>query len=465
MKKIILLIISTTLFIPLGLIGQGYYNEENFGNRSILLSGNVTGSVDDLGLTYYNPARIALIENPIFSINAKAFQVKSAKLENVFGRDNKLNDSRFEGVPSLIAGTFKIEKWKNHHFAYAFISKQRSRLNLNLSKELDEDDVVEDLGEINRFAGDFKFDNKESDEWFGMSWGTKLRDNLSIGVSTFVSIYNYSATYDLRLATESDVLGIDLFNNEINFGQSSYGIFWKVGLAWKLEKIDLGLNVDLPYLEVIGDGRFRYQRFLSGLDPESEDFQYYDFRNLETTRKEPLGISFGMGVPIKKHKLHFKADWHAGLSEYSRIMIPAAEEGGESFAFKEELNSVINFGLGVEIYLNEGLNLYGSVSTDYSPMESSANIFDLVEGEDRDANFDADYMHYGLGVDIKLKKVKLVIGTTYSTGSGDFGEPIEFPNPGADLPINDDLSRVTVTRWRFILGLEIPIFGYDLEVK
>ena len=64
-----------------------------------------------------------------------------------------------------------------------------------------------------------------------------------------------------------------------------------------------------------------------------------------------------------------------------------------------------------------------------------------------------------------MKKVKLVIGTTYSTGSGDFGEPIEFPNPGVDLPINDDLSRVTVTRWRFILGLEVPIFGYDLEVK
>ena len=465
MKKIIFFITCATFTCPFLLIGQGYYNQENFGNRSILLSGNVTGSVDDLGLTYYNPARIALIENPVFSINAKAFQVKSANIENVFGRNNKLSDSRFEGVPSLIAGTFKIEKWKNHHFAYAFLSKQRTRLNLNFAKEMDEDDVADGLGEVNRFVGDFKLDNKETDEWFGISWGTKLRDNLSIGVSTFVSIYNYTATYDLRFATEGDVLGVDLFNNEINFGQSSYGIFWKLGLAWKLEKVDLGLNVDLPYLEVFNDGRFRYQRFLSGLNPEDEDFQYYDFENLETKRKEPMGISIGMGVPIKKHKLHFKADWHAGLSEYSRILIPAVEEGEEGFAFKEELNSVINFGLGVEIYLNEGLNLYGSISTDFSPVESSANIFDLVEGDDRDANFDADYMHYGLGVDIKLKKVKLVVGTTYSNGSGDFGEPIEYPNPGIEVPINDDLSRVTVTRWRFILGLEIPIFGYDLELK
>ena len=50
---------------------QTNYKYENFGNRSILLNGNVTGSVDDLGATYYNPARLALIEDPVFAINAK----------------------------------------------------------------------------------------------------------------------------------------------------------------------------------------------------------------------------------------------------------------------------------------------------------------------------------------------------------------------------------------------------------
>ena len=45
---------------------QTNYKYENFGNRSILLNGNVTGSVDDLGATYYNPARLALVEDPVF---------------------------------------------------------------------------------------------------------------------------------------------------------------------------------------------------------------------------------------------------------------------------------------------------------------------------------------------------------------------------------------------------------------
>ena len=139
--KYFLLII---FIIPFLISAQGYYNGENFGNRSILLSGNVTGSVDDLGLAYYNPARLALIEDPVFTINAKAYQFSNLKFENVFGRDSKLDDTKFDGVPSLIAGTFSVEKWEKHHFAYAFLSKERSRLNFNINREIDLDNMEED---------------------------------------------------------------------------------------------------------------------------------------------------------------------------------------------------------------------------------------------------------------------------------------------------------------------------------
>jgi len=51
MKKILLmllLIISNCWVV----FSQDNYRIENFGNRSLLLSGNVTGSVEDLGSTY-----------------------------------------------------------------------------------------------------------------------------------------------------------------------------------------------------------------------------------------------------------------------------------------------------------------------------------------------------------------------------------------------------------------------------
>ncbi len=446
---------------------QGYYNNENFGNRSLLLSGNVTGSVNDLGLTYYNPARIAIIENPVFSINAKAYQFNSINFKNVFGRDDKLSSSEFEGVPSLVAGTFKIEKWKKHHFAYAFISRQRSNVGINISRELDAENLTDDTDEIDRLVGNLFLSSKERDEWFGGTWGMNIRENFSIGISSFVSVYSFRTSYDLRLSSLDPSKDVSFFNNEINLGQNSYGMFWKLGLAWKLKKIDLGLNVDLPYLEVIKNGKFRYQRFLSGTDDGSDEFAYYDYKDLKSNRKEPLGVSVGAGIPWGKHIFHLKADWHGNLSEYNRLVIPVTEDGKEGFAFKESLRSVINFGAGAEIYINDGLNLYASFSTDFSPVEASANIFDIIQNDDLDANanFDADYFHYGFGVEFKLKKMELILGTTYSSASGEFADPIDVPFESVETNARDEPSRANISRWRFIIGLEIPIFGYELEFK
>ena len=69
-----IILLSATVFQNLS--AQGNYKQENYGNRSILLNGNVTGSVSDLGLTYYNPARLAMIENVAFAINAKTYELK-----------------------------------------------------------------------------------------------------------------------------------------------------------------------------------------------------------------------------------------------------------------------------------------------------------------------------------------------------------------------------------------------------
>jgi hypothetical protein len=68
-------------------------------------------------------------------------------------------------------------------------------------------------------------------------------------------------------------------------------------------------------------------------------------------------------------------------------------------------------------------------------------------------------------VEIKLKKIELILGTTYSSASGDFTDPIDLPFEGVESNARDEPSRVNISRWRFIVGLEIPIFGYELEFK
>ena len=456
------------LIFPAILAAQGYYNRENFGNRSLLLSGNVTGSVEDLGLTYYNPARIAMVEAPSFSINAKAYQISSLTLKNTFGRDNKLSDSRFEGVPSLLAGTFSINKWEKHHFAYAFLSKQRERVDISVQNEVTEGDIIEDNEWLESLASKLDLDNTETDEWFGLSWGMKLKENLSIGVSAFASVYNFRSKYDLRLAGLEDNQDVRFYNNLVSFGQTSYGMFWKVGLAWKVKEIDLGLNIDLPYLDIINEGKFNYAQFLSGYGEGEDIYSYGNLTGLSSKRKEPLSISFGAGIPWKKNKFHLKADWHAGISEYDRLVIPPFENGSgetEEFRFREELRSVVNFGVGGEFYLSEKMDLFASFSTDFSPMKTNATIFDLIGEGESDININADFMHYGLGVDLKFTRARITIGSTYSHGSGDFVRPGFFPTPDDEPLENDDPSSISVSRWRVIVGLEFPIFGYDVNFK
>jgi len=466
MNKSLFSLIS--ILIPLIMAGQGYYNQENFGNRSILLGGNVTGSVDDLGFTFYNPARIALIDEPVFTINAKAYQFGSLKLKNIFGRDEKLSDSKFEGVPSLLAGTFNLGDSDKHKFAYAFLTKQRSRVDIGVTRENVSGGLVDDIEEVDKLAANIEMNNRETDEWFGGSWGTKLADNLSIGVSAFVSVYDFSGLYDVRYARLEVNQEVDFYNNVIKFSQKSYGMFWKVGLAWQLKNIDLGVNIDAPYLEIIKNGSFRYYEFFAGMGPDDDIYQYINWNDIESKRKEPLGISVGAGFPLGKNKIHVKVDWHGKVSEYDRLVIPIEENGNGDplvFSFKDELKSVINFGLGAEIYLSEKWNLYAGFSTDFSPEETNANIFDLIGAGERDTNLAADYYHYSFGVQLKLKNAQLVIGSTYSSATTTFDRPVDFPDPDDEITESDDPSSLGVSRWRFILGLEIPIFGRKVEFK
>jgi hypothetical protein len=63
----ILLITTLTLLIATSLCElqaqSGHYWTNQYGTRSMLLSGSVIGGVEDLGAVFYNPARLSQTEN------------------------------------------------------------------------------------------------------------------------------------------------------------------------------------------------------------------------------------------------------------------------------------------------------------------------------------------------------------------------------------------------------------------
>lgn len=436
---------------------QGNYKFNNFGNKSILLSGNVTGSVEDLGVVYYNPSRLTLIENTGFAFNAKAFQINSIKLSNIGGEENKVRNTDFDGVPGMAGGTFKLF---NERFAYSFISKSRINVDLNYLTTIPQSKILEAFPDIQAFKLNMNLSTKIKDDWFGLTWAKNVNENLSIGASIFGSIYQYEGEAGLNYILQFAENNVASYQYYTGFNQDSYGLVIKIGGNYHLEKIDLGININLPYIEVYKKASFQYSSVIGGISADIDQFYDYDLTHLDSKRKEPLGISLGAGVPIGKTKLHFNVDYISGISEYQRIDIPDIEIGNDqpkSILFNETRKNVFNFGAGAEVYMNEKFNAYFGISSDFTAYESNANIFDLSSLETKDVNVGEDFFHFSTGVNWKLNWAGFVLGTTYTSGSSTFENPLFVPTNGTNV-IETETSRIDYNRWQFVIGIEVPLF-------
>ena len=210
---------------------------------------------------------------------------------------------------------------------------------------------------------------------------------------------------------------------------------------------------------------FRSSEISAGFDDIDDIFTSKNFDDIDAKRKEPFSVAFGMGIPIGKSKIHMNVQWYNGIQAYDVLKIPEIESDTEEpvvFQFKDEYKSIVNFGIGAEIYLSPRINIYGSFTSDYSPYNLNANIFDVIDEDQRDVNLRIDYFHLGYGVSMKFKNVNMVFGGTYTSGDSSFKRPINLPS---DEPVGleNESANIELTRWGFLVGLEIPVFGVNIK--
>ena len=454
MSKNILLIV-VLFYISVIYSQQGNYKFNNFGNRSILLSGNVTGSVEDLGLVYYNPSRLTEVENLLFAFNAKAYQLTSLKLTNFIDDQTKLESTNFNGAATMAGGVFNLFGTR---FAYSYLTKSRHEYNLNYSNDLIDSDITEDFPEVTSHNVSLGIGSKVKDDWSGLTWAYEVNDKLSLGISIFGSIYKYQVTSSVEHIIKSTENDIAFYENMVGFTQKSYGLFIKIGGNYHFQKFDLGININLPYLEVFEDGSFNYKKVIAGVGTDYNQFLESKLSSLHSKRKEPLGISIGAGIPINKSQIHINLDYVSGIKEYSRLDVPNIDTGDNTTTpvnFNETRTSVINFGVGAEIFLSDKFKSYFGFSTDFSANKSNPNLFDISTNETKNNNLGDDFYHLSTGVDWKLSWANIIFGVTYTKGSGEFLIPLKLDLE--DINISDpNTANLNYNRWQFVLGLEIP---------
>ena len=144
------------------------------------------------------------------------------------------------------------------------------------------------------------------------------------------------------------------------------------------------------------------------------------------------------------------------------MLISETETDLPSFTYIEELNSTFNFGFGTEIYISEKLSTYGSFSSDFSPYTDIDAIKESSLNSENNINFQTNYYHYGIGVNVASKWANFVAGTIYSRGKSSVLKTNSLPSVSTSN-INE-YSNAKISRWRFVLGVEILFLkGTKLE--
>ena len=443
------------------LIAQdGHYWSENYGNRSMLLSGTVNASVEDLGAVFYNPGRLGMIKNPAFAISAKVYELKTLEIEDN-SEGIKLNQSKFGGAPSLVAGTFKVPFLKNHKFAYSFLTRQRSNVDFFTRIER-EGDLIEGLpGNQDIFNAKLDINTDFKEEWIGLTWAPPTSSKFGIGLSTFISTLDKSKLLGVSMNALNEFNQAGYYSVNRRYNYDSYGLLWKLGMALDLETIRFGLTITTPRINVYGNGSILIEDYLVGVDTSgdgmADDAYVFNVQDdLKTTYKTPIAVGFGMGIPFKNGLFHLSAEWYNKIPEYTILeIVPfTGQSTGETvrFAVQERLESVLNYGLGIEYYFSEKVSVYGSFASDTSAVPSVLNWLSDFEETTSNSVFQADFYHFGGGIVINTKAVDITLGASYKGASSTFNNQLDFPDEGGGPPEGNSEAEVTFRQLRFIIG-------------
>jgi len=450
-------------------VGQdGHYWTQQYGTKSMLLSGSVIGGVDDLGAVYYNPGRLALIPNPAFLLSASVYEYSSLKASDVYGNNKSASKSEIKGVPTLAAGTFKVKFLPGHHFAYAIMTRQLSDVSTSYSNEVQQD-VFPSIPGDEWFSGSMGITNKANEQWMGLTWSHAIGKKMSVGVTTnFVNnSQTRGATIDLRALSASD--SVATYHYSRNYDYKETGLLWKIGLAGHFGVWDLGLTIKTPMLRFSGTGSYNYEVFFSSIPglnkgPDIYSTSYQD--GLEAKSKTPLAIGFGASRAIGRNKIHFSTEWYSGISKYT--LMSAQDHNSQSnpsttasFYLTDEARSVWNAGLGFEIYISEHISGFASFSTDFSGVANDITRFLERLPEASNNSWKADFFNTGGGIVLDFKGADLTLGVTHTGAKQTVPRLISFPDGGGNGTIFDPNATTDLEwdRWRFVFSFSFPFLA------
>ncbi len=449
-----------------------HYWTQQFGTRSVLMSGAVVAGADDNSMVYYNPGALGFLDDGNLSINANLYQIENIRIENAIGQSADFKSSQIGNVPLLVSGMLNRQdsKWK---IGYGIMSPVAFQF--KGTARIDGDYQITDDNESpgnEEFIGELSKSIKTNEILLALGFSRKITENFSIGFSNFFNVrsenyhQNFLVYFFLNDADNTLVSGTDIENAK--YFNVRYQM--KIGGAWHLpNNWEIGATFTTPSVNLFGNGTISANISLNNtklFTDDRRDFLASDRQEkLKSRFKSPASFAVGVNKKFEGSILSFSAQYFTAMDPYnvmeaesSAFVRPSdlySEFTSDEFLIVQSgAKSVFNIAVGYEKKLTDILSLSLSARTD--------NSYFIKEEQGTSTTMtDWDILHFTGGVNIDKERSSLTLGLLGSFGrNNEYSQEGNLEDPDESLLLGGALE-VTEARYSAI-GL---LLGYTYRFK
>jgi hypothetical protein len=355
---------------------DSHYWTNQYGDRAQLLGGAVVGSVVDLSAVYYNPGALSLLDSPDLILATKVFEWSRLTTSGESDLELDLSDDRLGLAPGFVAGLLPFRFLKSDVLSYSVFTRYSFDGKLR-TVGTGEDDLLPIPEGPEAFYGSFESSGKLSETWVGLTWSRTFGD-IGMGVSQFVAARSQRSTRSTLAQAyapgDLEAIAIDL----TAYSYYSYRLLWKIGVAGEWRGWSVGLTLTTPSVSVFGSGEAEVNQTAFGGDLTgggiTDPVFVADHQDgLSANYRSPFSAAVGASRQFGRTTLHVSGEWFAEVGE-SVVLDPAPFVGqstGDTLVatVTQQLNAVLNAGVGVHHRLGTTTSLYASFRTDRSGRE------------------------------------------------------------------------------------------------
>jgi hypothetical protein len=434
---------------------DSHYWANQYGVQANLLGGLVIGSVTGLSATFYNPGSLPLMDQGQVILASRVFEFANTSLTNLVGAPD-ISSTYLGPVPTMLAGALKRGGYGRHWLGYCYLT--RRSVNLDISGTgTSPMDLTPSVPGLENVAVNLTLSERLTESWFGLSWAYKVSPSLGVGVSQYFTVRAHHLDLETGTSVSLPDGNVALATESSTYYYFNWRVLWKAGVVWDSRRLTLGATLTTPSLYLYGQGHSGVNNTAVGPQPDVSsppDYVEADYQSgLKADSRSPLSLGAGATLKLNGLRLYASTEWFSSLKAYT--VMNGRDFIGQTSGLiipnkvTSELQSVVNYGVGLEYAFRPSFKLSTSYRVDHTarPQKTDTNL----------SPADWDISWFTGGAEFKIGRSEFALGLAFGSGSRrNEGQAETFAAvPRLAVPGLGQTREFTYRSFRIILGFSI----------